>query len=125
MTEEEKTLARAEYERTHANELQLLQFAMKLNGGSIHFAYRKNNGELRIAHGTQSLELVPKESHPKGTGYGPVHYTVYWDFRSNGWRAASLSEIVWIDGIYKAVPGVLTEADENALVEYKKENGLV
>lgn len=125
ITEEQAAARDKEYYKTHQNEMQELQFVMKMFGGSVHFAYRKNNGELRIAYGTQALELIPEESHPKGTGTGPVHYSVYWDLNSKGWRAFALSQLVWIDGIFEAEPGALDEETERALAEYKKANGLV
>lgn len=90
--------------------------------GAVHFAYRKNNGELRIAYGTRNLETIPEDNHPKGTGASPVQTYSYYDLRANGWRSFYLDKLVWVEGMDESC---LDEGSANTIAEYKKNNGLV
>lgn len=54
----------------------------------VYFAYKKKNGEYRIAKGTRKLSLIPVEAHPKGTAKNLSDKVVrYYDFIRKGWRS--------------------------------------
>lgn len=54
----------------------------------VYFAYKKKNGDYRIAKGTRKLSLIPKKHHPKGTAKNLSDKVVrYFDFIRGGWRS--------------------------------------
>lgn len=79
--------------------MELLEFVNKnLAAGEVTFAYRKKSGELRIARGTTSINMIPEESQPKGTGTEKSNVRAYWDLNANGWRAFNPLCVVWAQG---------------------------
>ncbi len=91
----------------------------RLQEGTIHFAYRKKSGELRIAHGTTSLEHIPEESHPSGYGPEKSNTQAYWDLNVGGWRAFNPLCVVWVQGVANAN---LLESEREAIVTYMVEH---
>jgi hypothetical protein len=70
----------------------------KLTNGTVHFAYRKKTGELRIAHGTINLDSIPEESHPKGSG-SKSGSEAYYDLNVSGWRSYNPLCVVWVEHV--------------------------
>jgi len=67
-----------------------------LNKGTIQFAFRKKDGNLRIALGTTNMELVPVDDHPKGTGTSSPKQVPYFDLKKNSWRSVSAVEPIYL-----------------------------
>ena len=67
-----------------------------LNKGTIQFAFRKKDGNLRIALGTTNMELVPVDDHPKGTGKSSSKQVPYFDLKKNSWRSVSAVEPIYL-----------------------------
>lgn len=66
-----------------------------LNKGTIQFAFRKKDGNLRLALGTTNLELVPIEDHPAGNG-SSSKVVPYFDLNKNQWRSVSAVEPIYL-----------------------------
>lgn len=66
-----------------------------LGMGSTNFAFRKMNGDLRIARGTTNLDLIPNEKHPTGQG-GRKRAIAYFDLDKQEWRAVSESQEIFL-----------------------------
>jgi len=67
-----------------------------LNNGTIQFAFKKKDGNLRIALGTTNMELVPLDDHPKGTGTSSPKVVPYFDLNKQAWRSVSAVEPIYL-----------------------------
>lgn len=67
-----------------------------LNNGTVSFAYRKTNGEIRKATGTLKTDLIPEKSRAVNPQtVTPTSPSIsYYDTISNGWRAFRPTAIV-------------------------------
>jgi len=69
----------------------------KLNEGTVQFAFKKVNGNLRTTVGTTSLESVPLEHHQSGeSGESSSSSVRYFDLGKNAWRSVSLASEIFI-----------------------------
>ena len=57
----------------------------KLNEGTVQFAFKKLNGDLRIALGTTALELVPLNQHPQRKRKASQTAVPYFDLTKKEW----------------------------------------
>jgi hypothetical protein len=67
----------------------------RLNRGTVQFAYKKLDGNLRTAIGTTSLENVPVDHQPKG-GESSPKVVVYFDLQKGEWRSVSINREIFI-----------------------------
>lgn len=68
----------------------------KLNEGTVQFAFKKLNGDLRIAIGTTDLELVPLDHHPQRKRKASQMAVPYFDLSKNQWRSVSTAKEIFI-----------------------------
>jgi hypothetical protein len=57
--------------------------------GSVHFAFKKKDGSLRVAHGTTKLSMIPRDKHPLGVRQTPAKQVVFFDLDIKEWRSMS------------------------------------
>jgi hypothetical protein len=70
----------------------------KLKTGVVCFTFRKKDGTIRYAAGTQDLSIVPVEKHPKKTGnLGTATNISYYDFCKANFRSLKRSEVIRIN----------------------------
>ena len=67
-----------------------------LNEGTVQFAFKKINGDLRTAVGTTALESIPVESHPNGNGSSPASVVTFFDISKSEWRSVSTSREIFL-----------------------------
>ena len=77
------------------NPISSTDLSQRLKAGTVQFAFKKVNGDLRTAVGTTDLSLIPVENHPKGTGT-PKPMIPFWDIEKKTWRAVSLTSEIFI-----------------------------
>ena len=68
----------------NANELRNL-----LTEGTVQFAFKKQNGDLRTAVGTTTLSSIPVENHPTGAREPATGVVTYFDLEKSAWRNVS------------------------------------
>lgn len=76
--------------------IQPEELRRRLNEGTVQFAFKKVDGDLRTALGTTNLETIPLESHPKGTGQSSPRVVVFFDLQKGEWRSASINQELFI-----------------------------
>ena len=59
----------------------------RLRRGLIQFQYTKKDGTLRTATGTRSVDLMPYDDAPKGTGKTSSTTINYFDMDAMAWRS--------------------------------------
>lgn len=61
----------------------------------VTFSFTKiSTKSHRIARGTRDLNLIPKESHPKGTGKEPpANLLTFFDYDKKAWRSCLIDKI--------------------------------
>jgi hypothetical protein len=67
--------------------------------GIVRFVYRKMDGSLRIALGTNDDQLIPSANIPKGTRRMPENMISYWDLTAQDWRSCKTERIERIEAI--------------------------
>lgn len=67
----------------------------RLNEGTVQFAFKKIDGDLRTAVGTCVIENIPLEHHPKSDYVKPGVVT-YYDISKHWWRNVSLTQEVFL-----------------------------
>jgi len=67
-----------------------------LNEGTVQFAFKKLNGDLRTAVGTTSLDTIPVDSHPNGNGTSSPSVVTFFDISKNEWRSVSTSQEIFL-----------------------------
>lgn len=72
------------------------ELRQKLNEGTVQFAFKKVNGDLRTAVGTTCLENIPLVNHPTGARESSTRVIRYFDISSNWWRSVSIDREVFI-----------------------------
>lgn len=72
------------------------QLREKLREGIIQFAFRKKDGNLRLAIGTTNLELVPLSDYPKGTGKVTHNSVRFFDTQKRMWRSVSAAQPIYL-----------------------------
>lgn len=72
------------------------ELTAKLNEGTVQFAFKKLDGNLRTAVGTTSLESIPLENHPSGEGTTSDVSVRYFDLGKNEWRSVSSSTEIFL-----------------------------
>lgn len=68
----------------------------KLNEGTVQFAFKKLDGNLRTAVGTTSLKYIPLDNHPSGEGTTSDVSVRYFDLGKNEWRSVSSSTEIFL-----------------------------
>ena len=58
----------------------------RLNGGPIHFAFKKLDGTLRTAVGTTCLTCIPTDKHPSGGRPASEKVVTFYDVEKGEWR---------------------------------------
>ena len=86
----------AEAVRAAINALGIKQ---KLDSGRTEFSFtKKSTGEIRKAHGTRNLKLIPVTYHPKSGSAKPKSETTnaipFFDLDKMGWRSFCANTIV-------------------------------
>lgn len=66
-----------------------------LHVGVTQFAFRKVNGDLRIAVGTTNLDIVPPTNHPTGRGARKRSVT-FFDVQKQEWRSVSETQPMYL-----------------------------
>ena len=75
------------------------QEVRNLLNGIVYFKFRKMNGEVRVAHGTVNMQLIPSEKHPVGTDKNLSDEVVrYYDFTKSAWRSFRKDTFIQIVG---------------------------
>ncbi len=70
----------------------------KLKTGVVCFTFRKKDGTIRYAAGTQDLSIVPVEKHPKKTGnLGTATNISFYDFNKMSFRSLVRANVVRIN----------------------------
>jgi len=67
-----------------------------LNEGTVQFAFKKLNGDLRTAVGTTSIESIPLADHPQGVREPSATVITYYDLGKNAWRSVSESTEIFL-----------------------------
>lgn len=62
-----------------------------LRSGSIHFAFKRKDGVLRIAHGTTNLGMIPRSQHPQGIKPASAKTVPFFDLEAKSWKSMSAS----------------------------------
>jgi hypothetical protein len=70
----------------------------KLPNGIVTFQYRKKDGTIRYAVGTQDLGMIPSANHPKNGASikNTVNSISYYDFAKQGLRSLSRANVMRI-----------------------------
>ncbi|MFW9951015.1 MAG: SH3 beta-barrel fold-containing protein [Candidatus Thorarchaeota archaeon] len=71
------------------------ELRQRLNSGTVTFAFKKLDGNLRTAVGTTSIETIPVDHHPKG-GTSSDKVVVYFDLQKGEWRSVSVTREIFI-----------------------------
>ena len=71
------------------------ELRQRLNRGTVTFAFKKLDGNLRTAVGTTSIETIPVDHHPKG-GTSSDKVVVYFDLQKGEWRSVSVTREIFI-----------------------------
>jgi len=79
------------------NPIDPAELRARLNRGTVQFAFKKLDGNLRTAIGTTCIESIPSESHPKG-GESSPKVVVYFDLQKMMWRSVSVNQEIFIQG---------------------------
>jgi hypothetical protein len=66
-----------------------------LGTGIQSFAFRKVNGDLRLAVGTTKLALIPASQHPTGKG-ATKSSVAFYDTEKKEWRSVSESQQMYL-----------------------------
>jgi len=77
------------------NPINPVELRQRLNGGTVTFAFKKLDGNLRTAVGTTSIESIPIDSHPKG-GTSSPKVVVFFDLQKMEWRSVSVSREMFV-----------------------------
>jgi len=77
------------------NPINPSELRARLNQGTVQFAFKKLDGNLRTAIGTTRIENIPVSNHPKG-GTSSDKVVVYFDLQKNEWRSVSISREIFI-----------------------------
>jgi hypothetical protein len=72
------------------------ELRQRLNEGTVQFAFKKLNGDLRTAVGTTCLENIPLQNHPTGSRASSASVVRYFDISTNWWRSVSIDREVFI-----------------------------
>ena len=67
-----------------------------LNEGTVQFAFKKLNGDLRTAVGTTCLSSIPVDSHPSGDREPAKGVVTYFDLEKNNWRSVSETKEIFL-----------------------------
>lgn len=74
------------------------QLKDKMHEGIVSFKYEKIDGEIREAHGTLKLDIIPEEMHPKNTGRKQSeNKTNYYDTDKEEWRSFNNELLISVD----------------------------
>ena len=65
-----------------------------LNKGIALFTFMKKDGTIREAAGTRSLEIIPAEFHPKGTGKASDKVICFFDMEAFAWKCFSKDSLL-------------------------------
>lgn len=82
----------------------------KLKLGEVWFAYKKKNGDIRIALGTTNLDEIPEEDEPVG-GESKDPYKAYYDLMKGEWRCFLPENLLWYEDCEESL------VDESVLKE--------
>lgn len=72
------------------------ELRQKLNEGTVQFAFKKLNGDLRTATGTTNLDNIPLDNHPTGNGKSSPMVVTFFDVTKQAWRSVSTSQEIFI-----------------------------
>jgi hypothetical protein len=64
-----------------------------LQTDKIEVSFVKINNEKRVMNATLNLDMIPKESHPKGEKKSPSHIINVWDLDKQAWRSFSYHKL--------------------------------
>ena len=67
----------------------------KLKNGSVHFAFRKKDGSLRLAYGTLDLSKIPSNHHPKSGNTASPLILAFYDLEKFAWRSISIGQLIF------------------------------
>lgn len=89
------------------------EFKSMLRGENpVWFAYRKVNGDLRVALGTTNPEEIGEDDLPTGSDKPTSDSVVrYFDVMSDGWRSFRNENLVWVNEL----------AGDNMTIEEKQQ----
>ena len=67
-----------------------------LNEGTVQFAFKKIDGDLRTALGTTSLGKIPLDHHSNGNGEAPASVVTFFDLEKQAWRSVSETQEIFL-----------------------------
>jgi hypothetical protein len=77
------------------NPIDPSELRARLNRGTVQFAFKKLDGNLRTAIGTTCIENIPVDHHPKG-GTSSDKVVVYFDLQKSEWRSVNITREIFI-----------------------------
>lgn len=78
------------------NPINPAELRARLNEGTVQFAFKKLDGNLRTAVGTTNLDTIPVDAHPTGKGKSATSVVTFFDLTKNAWRSVSTSREMFI-----------------------------